>query len=79
VLPCARQVCRFVTGDTKVVNKGSADKLFINTAGIGVIATGVDISGSNARPGDRVIISGAIGDHGNRVISQREGCSSRPL
>lgn len=62
-----------VTGDTKVVNKGSADGLFINTAGIGIVAPGVDISGSNARPGDRVLLSGPIGDHGIAVISQREG------
>jgi hydrogenase expression/formation protein HypE len=64
-----------VTGDTKVVPRGSADRLFINTAGVGIIAEGVDISGSNARPGDKVILSGAIGDHGIAVISQREGLS----
>jgi hydrogenase expression/formation protein HypE len=64
---------QIVTGDTKVVNKGSADRLFINSAGVGVIAPGVDISGSNARPGDTVILSGPIGDHGIAVISQREG------
>ena len=64
-----------VTGDTKVVPKGSADKLFINTAGVGIIAEGVNISGSNARPGDKVILSGTIGDHGIAVMSQREGLS----
>jgi hydrogenase expression/formation protein HypE len=64
---------QIVTGDTKVVNKGSADRLFINSAGVGVISAGVDISGSNARPGDMVILSGSIGDHGIAVISQREG------
>jgi len=64
-----------VTGDTKVVNRGSVDKLFINTAGIGVIKGGVNISGSNAKPGDKVILSGTIGDHGIAVISQREGLS----
>jgi hydrogenase expression/formation protein HypE len=64
-----------VTGDTKVVNRGSADRLFINTAGIGTIAEGVNISGSNARPGDRVILSGTIGDHGIAVLSQREELS----
>jgi hydrogenase expression/formation protein HypE len=64
-----------VTGDTKVVPRGGADKLFINTAGVGVIAEGVDISGSNARAGDRVILSGTIGDHGIAVISQREELS----
>ncbi len=64
-----------VTGDTKVVHRGSADKLFINTAGIGIIPKGVDISGGKARPGDRVILSGTIGDHGIAVLSQREGLS----
>jgi hydrogenase expression/formation protein HypE len=62
-----------VTGDTKVVNRGSADKLFINTSGIGEIPEGVDISGSNAKVGDKVILSGAIGEHGIAVVSQREG------
>ncbi|GAH21773.1 unnamed protein product, partial [marine sediment metagenome] len=64
-----------VTGDTKVVHRGSADKLFINTAGVGIIPEGVDISGSKARPGDRVILSGTIGDHGIAVLSQREELS----
>jgi len=66
---------QIVTGDTKVVHHGSADKLFINTAGVGVIPEGVDISGSQAAPGDRVILSGTIGDHGIAVLSQREGLS----
>jgi hydrogenase expression/formation protein HypE len=64
---------QIVTGDTKVVNKGSADKLFVNTAGIGTVPEGIDISGSNAQPGDKVILSGTIGDHGIAVLSQREG------
>ena len=64
-----------VTGDTKVVNRGSADKLFINTAGIGIIPEGVLVSGSKARPEDKVILSGTIGDHGIAVLSQREGLS----
>jgi hydrogenase expression/formation protein HypE len=64
-----------VTGDTKVVHRGSADKLFINTAGVGIIPEGINISGSNARPGDIVILSGTIGDHGIAVLSQREGLS----
>jgi len=64
---------KVVTGDTKVVNRGSADRLFINTAGVGLVPPGVDISGSNARPGDKVILSGTIGDHGIAVLSQREG------
>ena len=62
-----------VAGDTKVVDKGSADGLFITTSGIGTVAPGVDISGSNARPGDGVLLSGPIGDHGIAVISRREG------
>jgi hydrogenase expression/formation protein HypE len=61
------------TGDTKVVHRGSTDKLFINTAGIGIVPPGVDISGSNAKPGDKVLLSGTIGDHGIAVLSQREG------
>lgn len=64
---------KIVTGDTKVVEKGSADGLFINTAGVGVLAVGVNISGSNAQPGDMVIISGTVGDHGIAVLSAREG------
>jgi hydrogenase expression/formation protein HypE len=64
-----------VTGDTKVVPRGGADRLFINTAGVGIIAEGVDISGSNAKAGDMVILSGTIGDHGIAVISQREELS----
>ncbi len=64
---------KIVTGDTKVVNQGSADKLFINTAGVGTVPEGVDISAANARPGDKIIVSGNIGDHGIAVLSQREG------
>jgi len=64
---------QIVTGDTKVVNKGSADRLFVNTAGVGVVPEGIDISGSSAKPGDKVILSGTIGDHGIAVLSQREG------
>jgi hydrogenase expression/formation protein HypE len=64
-----------VAGDTKVVNRGSADKLFINTSGVGVVPDGIDISGSKARPGDKVVLSGTIGDHGIAVMSQREGLS----
>ncbi len=62
-----------ITGDTKVVNRGSADRLFITTAGIGVVPEGVDISGKNAEPGDLVILSGTLGDHGIAVLSKREG------
>ncbi len=59
-------------GDTKVVQQGGADRLFINTAGLGLIPPGVDISGANAQPGDAVILSGPIGDHGIAVLSARE-------
>jgi hydrogenase expression/formation protein HypE len=60
-----------VTGDTKVVERGSADKLFINTAGIGVVPAGVNISASRARPGDRVIVNGCLGDHGCAILMAR--------
>jgi hydrogenase expression/formation protein HypE len=62
-----------IAGDTKVVNRGQADKLFITTSGVGIISPGVDISGANARVGDKVLLSGTIGDHGIAVMSQREG------
>ena len=61
------------TGDTKVVEKGKGDGVFIVTAGIGVVADGVNISGDRARPGDAVLLSGPIGDHGVAVLSQRDG------
>jgi len=64
---------QIITGDTKVVNRGSADRLFVNTAGVGRVPECTDISGSNAKPGDKVILSGTIGDHGIAVLSQREG------
>jgi len=62
-----------VTGDTKVVPAGKADKIFINTSGIGLIARGIDISGTNARPGDHVIVSGTLADHGITILCQQEG------
>jgi len=64
---------QIVTGDTKVVNRGNVDKLYINTAGIGKIPSGVNISGANIAPGDKVILSGSIGDHGIAIMSKREG------
>ncbi|MFA5309914.1 MAG: hydrogenase expression/formation protein HypE [Dehalococcoidales bacterium] len=64
---------KIVTGDTKVVGKGGADKLFINTSGVGTVPDGVNISAANACPGDKVILSGSIGDHGIAVLSKREG------
>lgn len=64
---------RVVTGDTKVVDAGQADGLYVNTAGIGIVPDGVDIRPSRARPGDVVVVSGPIGAHGIAVMSQREG------
>ena len=60
-----------VTGDTKVVHKGSCDKLFINTAGVGVIAEGVNISAAAAQAGDAIIINGYLGDHGAAIVDAR--------
>lgn len=62
-----------VTGDTKVVEKGHGDGIYINTAGVGVLADGVDLSGSYAKPGDKVLVSGTMGDHGIAIVSIREG------
>jgi len=62
-----------VTGDTKVVPRGAADKIFINTSGIGVIPAGVQVASHRARPGDRVLLSGTIADHGMSVLASREG------
>jgi hydrogenase expression/formation protein HypE len=64
---------RIVTGDTKVVPRGAADGIFINTSGVGTIPAGVAVSGDAARPGDRVLVSGTLADHGMAVLSQREG------
>ena len=62
-----------VTGDTKVVERGKADRLFVNTAGIGVVPAGVEISGDRARPGDAILISGSMGDHGVAIMAHRAG------
>jgi hydrogenase expression/formation protein HypE len=70
----ARQAKVFiVAGDTKVVPKGKADKIFINTAGIGIVPPGINVGGNNARPGDVVLINGTIGDHGMAILCKREG------
>jgi len=61
-----------VTGDTKVVEKGKGDGVFISTTGVGVVPAGVHISGANARPGDAVLLSGTIGEHGVAVLSKRQ-------
>ena len=62
-----------VTGDTKVVEKGKGDGLFINTSVIGRVLPGINLSADQARPGDSIILSGSIGDHGITILSQREG------
>ena len=80
-----REICRtmaatareagvaIITGDTKVVERGGADGVYINTAGVGELAPGVSLSGANCRPGDKVLVSGTLGDHGIAIMSQREG------
>jgi len=62
-----------VTGDTKVVDRGKADKIFINTSGIGLVREGVEIDPKRARPGDKIIVSGFIAVHGIAIMSVREG------
>lgn len=62
---------QIVTGDTKVVEKGTADKLFINTAGIGVLHQPLTLSATSAQPGDKIIVSGSIGDHGTTIMIAR--------
>jgi hydrogenase expression/formation protein HypE len=64
---------RIVTGDTKVVGRGSGDKIFVNTSGIGIVPAGIELSSRHVRPGDVVLLSGSIGDHGVAILSQREG------
>lgn len=66
---------RIVTGDTKVVERGHGDGVYINTAGVGVMAEGLDLTGSKCTPGDAVLLSGTLGDHGIAVMSTREGLS----
>ncbi len=61
-----------VTGDTKVVERGKGDGVFISTTGVGVVPAGVDVGGANARPGDVILLSGSIGEHGVAVLSKRE-------
>jgi hydrogenase expression/formation protein HypE len=71
----AARRCRvdIVTGDTKVVEKGSGDQIFINTAGIGLVPAGVRLSAAKVRPGDRILLNGSLGQHGITILSQREG------
>ncbi len=63
---------QIVTGDTKVVDRGAADKLFINTAGIGVIPRGINLSAANLQPGDTIIVNGSLGNHGAAILVTRE-------
>jgi hydrogenase expression/formation protein HypE len=64
-----------VTGDTKVVEQGKGDGVFINTTGVGVVPEGLEISGNRARPGDAILVSGTLGDHGVAIMSLRENLS----
>ena len=70
---CVRAGVRLVTGDTKVVERGAADGLYITTSGVGLIADGVDVGPERARPGDRILVTGPIGSHGVAVMSRRAG------
>jgi hydrogenase expression/formation protein HypE len=69
---------QIITGDTKVVEKGKGDGIFINTSGLGIIENDVDISPLNIRKGDKIILSGSIGNHGISVMAQRSGISFEP-
>jgi hydrogenase expression/formation protein HypE len=69
----ARAGVRIVTGDTKVVERGHGDGCYINTAGVGILREGIHVGPRNARPGDAIVISGTIGDHGMAIMSVREG------
>jgi hydrogenase expression/formation protein HypE len=70
---CKKAGVKIATGDTKVVQKGHGDGIYINTSGIGVVPEGVDIGPANAQPGDAVLVSGTMGDHGIAIMSVREG------
>ena len=78
IVASMRQACdeagvAMVTGDTKVVDRGKGDQIFITTSGIGVVPEGRSLSIRNAKPGDKIIVSGTIGDHGIAIMSVREG------
>ena len=73
---CAREAgVALVTGDTKVVNRGHGDGVFINTSGVGTLAPGVELGGAQCRPGDKVLVTGTLGDHGITIMSCRESLS----
>jgi hydrogenase expression/formation protein HypE len=69
---------KVIAGDTKVVDRGKGDGIFINTAGFGAVEDGIDISPLNVQPGDKVVLSGTIGNHGISVMAQRNGISFDP-
>jgi hydrogenase expression/formation protein HypE len=71
----AAQFCgvQVITGDTKVVERGKGDGVFVNTTGIGLVPNGVELSADCAQPGDKVLLNGSIGDHGIAILAQREG------
>ena len=70
---CDEAGVQLVTGDTKVVDRGKGDQVFITTTGIGIVPPGRNLSIRNARPGDRILVSGTVGDHGIAIMSVREG------
>jgi hydrogenase expression/formation protein HypE len=70
---CERAGVRLVTGDTKVVERGAADGLYVTTSGIGLVAEGVDVGPERCRPGDRILVTGPVGSHGVAVMSRRAG------
>ena len=70
---CAEAGVSIVTGDTKVVDHGKGDQIFITTTGVGIVPEGRSLSVCNARPGDKVLVSGTVGDHGIAILSVREG------
>ena len=72
---CAEAAVTIVTGDTKVVERGKGDSIFITTTGIGLAPVDREFSVASARPGDRVLVSGTLGDHGLAILSVREGLS----
>jgi len=74
----AKSGIKIVAGDTKVVNKGKADGIFINTSGIGIVEHGINLSPANIAPGDKIILSGALGNHGIAVIAERNGITFNP-
>lgn len=69
---------QIVAGDTKVVDKGKGDGIFINTAGVGIVPSGIVLSAGNIRPGDRILLSGSIGRHGVAVMAERNGLDFNP-